>query len=162
MAIVLDGTTGIISPAIDVATPISAADLGSGTADSTTFLRGDQTWQTISVTPSTADVLNATAGAAAGDVGTYAFLGDTTANVTVTVGTTRAGSSLRYAGVGINSQNWPTWANLSTSGSSLATPRTAGGTPAGTWRCMGHHVSAQISLCTTFYGAPATLWLRIS
>jgi hypothetical protein len=51
---------------------VATARLGSGTADSTTFLRGDGSWQTITVSPSTAAVLNAYAGAQFDGVGTYA------------------------------------------------------------------------------------------
>ncbi len=116
---------------------IATARLASGTADSTTFLRGDQTWQTISTSPTTAQVLSATAGASADAVGTYAFM-RTTSNSSNATGTTRAGSSLRF--------------NNARSTSDV------GGTASGTWRCMGATGDENT------YGSAvlATLWLRIS
>lgn len=96
----------------------------------------------------TTAVLNATAGASLGAVGTYAFLGETT-STTTTAGSTRAGSSLMYAGL---------LSTIPFSGTAVAANNFIGngGTPAGTWRAMGR--------CN--YGDPdaygATLWLRIS
>lgn len=92
---------------------IQTSALASGTANSTTFLRGDRTWATVSSTPTTADVLNATAGASVGAVGTYMLGRNATGGPTP--GTTIAGSNLSYA---------------ATSGGSLVIP-------SGTWRCMG-------------------------
>lgn len=112
---------------------VGTARLATGTADSTTYLRGDQTWATVSTTPTTAQVLSATAGASAGAVGTYAFCRDTT-GASISAGTTRAGSALRY-----------TSANA-----------TFGGTPAGTWRLMGN-----LDGCGGGAGL-SSLWLRIS
>lgn len=82
-----------------------------------------------------------------GAIGTYAFLGSTSTTATA-AGSTKAGSSLRYAG--IRSGN-------SFTGDTPAATEFAGngGTPAGTWQCMGIDRSA-----SSRYGA--TLWLRIS
>ena len=69
--------------------------------------------------PTTTQVRTATAGIAAGAVGSYAFLrADNTATATA-AGTTVAGSTMRYGDI-----------NFSKSG-----------TPAGTWRCMGYAAS---------------------
>lgn len=84
----------------------------------------------------------------AGAVGTYALLGSTN-TVAVAVGSTKAGSNLRYMGM------------LATASFTNPTPAAAGnysgngGTPAGTWQCMGRDGSSGAA-----YGA--TLWLRIA
>jgi hypothetical protein len=121
---------------------IQSSALASGTANSTTFLRGDRTWQTISVTPTTNDVLAATAGASVGAVGTYAMLSLQRGGTNDTInaaGTTASGSELRYANAG--------------GGSS--------GTPAGTWRLMGIATSG-ITSPTSTSPLRVSLWLRIS
>ena len=101
-------------------------------------------------TPETDWVLGRNAGASTGAVGTYAFLGEISLTTTAP-GATRAGSSLRYAGIAsINS-----FANNSSA--VIATGN--GGTPAGTWRAMGRSL-AVIELEQSYY--PATLWLRIA
>ena len=85
--------------------------------------------------PTTAQVLSATAGLSAGDVGTYAYLTRNGNSTTYTVGTTLAGSNLLYSSAsGLNS----------------------GAGPGGTWRCMGWVGGTPNSTNTT------TLWLRIS
>ena len=73
----------------------------------------------------TTPVLNATAGASVGAVGTYAWL-SSSSNTTgaFTTGTTYAGSGLRY--VGHTSDN-----------TGAVFRATLGGTPSGTWRAMG-------------------------
>ena len=94
--------------------------------------------------PTTTEVLEATAGATAGAVGTYAFMERTGNNAGIDIGETIAGSSIRYAGVDrTNSQP------MDISSSSTV--------PSGTWRCMGY-----ISALGDTSAERATLFLRIS
>lgn len=133
---------------------VGTARLGSGTANNTTFLRGDGTWATAGGTPTTAQVLSATAGASVGEVGTYAWLGETSITSTGP-GSTRAGSALRYAGINRTTESW----GGSNPRGTLTRP--TGSTPSGTWRCMGNSAAAS----STAYDPaeyPSTLWLRIS
>lgn len=95
------------------------------------------------------DPINAMAhGGAIGAIGTYAWLGDTSTTSTA-AGGTRAGSNLRYAGISATTS----FTNDATVSSSHVGN---GGTPSGTWRCMGR------SSNVTGSNYPATLWLRIS
>ena len=98
MAITLNGTTGITSPAIDVTTPITVSDggtgattlaannvlLGNGTSALQVVAPGTSgnvltsngtTWQSVApaapAAPTTAQVLSATAGATFNTVGSY-------------------------------------------------------------------------------------------
>jgi hypothetical protein len=106
---------------------VAVARLGSGTPGTGNFLRGDGSWQTVPASaPSTTDVLNATAGASAGAVGTYAFLADITNNATtINQGATIAGSSLKFSCSAFDGAgNW----FIDTAN---------GQTPSGTWRLMG-------------------------
>jgi hypothetical protein len=143
------GTTTLTLPSTSgnvVATSggyVPTSQLASGTADSTTYLRGDQTWASVSSTPTTAQVLSATAGASAGAVGTYAFLGALSA-FSVTVGTNYAGSSFVFAGFMISGQDWNGSANEATYGNF------GGGSPSGTWKAMGQNSSASNSKGTLF------------
>lgn len=130
---------------------VGTARLATGTANSTTYLRGDQTWATVSTTPTTDQVLTATAGASVGAVGTYAYLGETGA-ISTGPGGTRAGSALRYAGT--PKQNTWTDPNGRTFGAAGGN-----GTPAGTWRCMGWS-QYWSDPYNSYFGT--TLWLRIS
>ena len=87
------------------------------------------------------------AGAAAGAVGTYAFLGQVT-EATNLFGSTVAGSNLRPAGIRATTP----FSNVD------PTPTSHGGQDsarAGTWRCMGVIRGA-------VGGGGASLWLRIS
>lgn len=95
------------------------------------------------------NVLNVTAAASVGTVGTYAFLirasnsGNTTGNA-LGAGGTVAGSAMLYVGEGVGAQT-----------------STSSGTLAGTWRCMGHMPAVWDNYAnTTNYGR--TLFLRIS
>jgi hypothetical protein len=126
---------------------VAVARLGSGTPGTGNFLRGDGSWQTVPTgAPTTAQVLSATAGAALGAVGTYAWLVEASNNTTnVTAGSTFSGSSFRFYG----------FCNDGFFGQGVqALP--LGGTPAGTWRAMGTANKAS----TSFTGS--TLFLRIS
>jgi hypothetical protein len=113
---------------------------GSGAAPS---------WATPAA-PTTAQVGTATAGLAAGDVGSYAFLVlalDT--DTDYTAGNTFAGSNLRYAG-----------ASATTSGSSPVIP--SSGTPSGTWRNMGYLQNISSSGGAGAQRQGSTVFLRIS
>ena len=95
---------------------------------------------TIAATVDVTNVLAATANLTAAAVGTYAFMN--TLGATVTIGTTYAGSSIRYGGVYGNS------------GSSGNGDIVSGGVAAtGTWRAMG---------TTAATNATGTLFVRIS
>ena len=98
-------------------------------------------------TVTTTQVLNATAGASAGAVGTYAFLGDTN-STGYAFGDTAAGSTLRYAGLRAGSSFENAIPSAGTFGGGT-------GGPTGTWRCMGNGNAGTGSF-------RATLWLRIS
>jgi hypothetical protein len=129
---------------------VATARLGSGTPGSGNFLRGDGSWATVPVAaPSTADVLNATAGASVGAVGTYVFARRTSRDG-INTGNTIAGSSLAYA-AGNSGWTENPYAGAQPSGSP------AGSTLSGTWRCMGH-----APLYNSSQQSNATLFLRIS
>lgn len=120
----------------------------TGSAGSGTFLRGDGSWQAISTTPTTDQVLNATASASVGAVGTYAMLVKIGTRGTnpgaIGAGGTVAGSLMGYAGAHISS------------------PNQYSGSPAGTWRCMGFANIGSYSDYGTVYYRLATLYLRIA
>jgi hypothetical protein len=92
----------------------------------------------------TSQVLNATAGASVGAVGTYAFIREINTTTTRNPGDTLAASNLRYTN----------------SSSVIATSPL----PAGTWRCMGYGWTQAVDNgygSFTYFNSP-TLWLRIS
>ena len=83
----------------------------------------------------------------AGAVGTYAYLITTSANVGITPGSTRSGSSLRYSAQSSNSIS---------SASGYSVGHTHSSAPAGTWQAMGGRNT------TGTYTYAATLYVRIS
>ena len=98
---------------------------------------------TRAVTPAAlhAAIGNATAGLALNTVGTYAFLGNSSGGSNVSPGSTTAGSNLRYVSM--------------TRFSNATQFLFSGGSPSGTWRCMGNYDISGRDFA-------ATLWLRIS
>lgn len=112
---------------------INSSALASGTANSTTFLRGDRTWQVVSTTPTTAQVLDATAGLTAGAVGSYGLFNYGASFVNLAAGSTTAGSNLDWSNAG----------------------GTISGTPSGTWRLLGY-ITSQSNLTRT------SVFVRIS
>jgi hypothetical protein len=124
---------------------VAVARLGSGTPGSGNFLRGDGSWQAVPASvPTTAQVLDATAGASVGAVGTYALLWDSV-NRTNNQGQTRAGSELIYAN---NS------GDISDTGRSITAP-------SGTWQVMGvtGYVNGSANSSDAYR---ISVWLRIS
>jgi hypothetical protein len=92
--------------------------------------------------PTTTQVLNATAGAAAGAVGTYSWLTRTGVETTTfSTGSTYAGSTLRFNGIQRGGVNV-----------------TGVGTPAGTWRMMSYGLMQN----TGYTESAGGLFLRIS
>lgn len=106
----------------------------------------DPSYQTISTTPTTAQVLSATAGASAGAVGTYAF--------------GRAGSNIGFGGTLAGSSIQPTAAPWASSSGVNSWSFPTGGALSGTWRAMGTQTAVISGGCGNYQGA--TLWLRIS
>ncbi len=111
------------------------------------------TQSTAGGAPTTAQVLSATAGAAVGDVGTYATCVKINTGG-LAVGATVAGSSLRFAqGAGFT-LNCGSWQSTNPGG---GTPYSTA--PSGTWRCMGYLVTGGTAGPTFVTG---TTFLRIS
>jgi hypothetical protein len=109
-------------------TNIQSAALASGTADNTTFLRGDRTWQTVSTSVTTQQVLDATAGLTAGAVGSYGFM----RGISAAPGSTTSGGNLRWSNAG-------------------GTIDAGDAAPAGTWRLLGRATSASLLTLTSVH-----------
>ena len=102
------------------------------------------------------DPINAMAhGGLVGEIGTYAFLiPSSSRNTDYSAGSTLAGSSLRYAGIGLAGPGSGPVDGATYTDVSLGFL----GTPPGTWRCMGRSNNN----ASGTYRLNATLWLRIS
>ena len=105
MTITLNGTTGVVAPEFDG--PLDASNLtGALPAIDGSALTG------IDTTPTTTQVLTATAGASVGSVGSYAFLRKTSSGTAASAGVTFAGSAMqytdseRYAGAVVGVGTW--------------------------------------------------------
>lgn len=134
MTITLNGTTGVVAPEFDG--PLDASNLtGALPAIDGSALTG------ISTTPTTEQVLTATAGLTAGGVGTYVFahyVGYTY------FGSTYAGSSIYPAAMrGMNGI---------TGNGSFASMYMGSNTAAqsGTWRCLGGYQTYDTEQITLF------------
>ena len=141
MTITLNGTTGVVAPEFDG--PLDASNLtGALPAIDGSQLTG------ISSTPTTSDVLTATAGASAGAVGTYIMARQISNGVTYILGSTASGSVL-----------YP--ANTYQSGSSSGYDSRYGSL-SGTWRCMGETNIYNGTAAGSTANVQTTSWLRIS
>ena len=141
MTITLNGTTGVTAPAL------------TGTVDAsnlTGVLPAIDGSALTGITPTTADVLSATAGATAGAVGTYAWLVNVSVDAGSAWGATVAGSSLRSAGLATNNSTSVVSGNVTASGYGQGTIQS------GTWRAMGQ------TDFVNMYDGRTTLFLRIS
>lgn len=119
------------------------ATLTAGSNISITNGAGTITIASTAGAPTTAQVLSATAGLTAGDVGSYGFFRQifTTNYTDLGPGGTRAGSGLEWVGV------------YNEGGGSVIY---SAGSPSGTWRCLGRSQS------NTWATSMSTLWVRIS
>jgi hypothetical protein len=132
MPITLNGDTGIVSPAIDVTTPITVADGGTGLSSvgtSGNVLTSDgTTWTSAAIpssAPTTEQVLTAMAGMTAGVIGSMAYA---------------------YSGTGAISKN------QTVAGNTLINSNSINQGFSGTWRSLG----------AASAGGYFMLWVRIS
>lgn len=141
-------TTQVATTAYVVAQISDDAPTKTGGGASGTWniaISGNASTASTVTTISTDQVLNATAGASLGAVGTYAFLVRNNDAASLSAGSTAAGSSLIYGSViSVNYYNY----NTAVDGGSTTSP-------SGTWRLMGEFARASDA-------TKASLWLRIS
>jgi hypothetical protein len=117
------------------------------------------TWASTAIpssTPTTAQVGTASAGFAVGDLGTYAFLCQSTNTATtISYGSNYAGSGFRYAGVAATGSGTDDW-NITSYPAATAKIGNSSGTPSGTWKAMGNFTPAANSI------QRGTLFLRVA
>jgi len=136
------GVGGLPSGATVTALRDNPLAIAEGTAGAPRVL--DAALDATVTTAGTDWVLNRTAGAIAGAVGTYAFMERTGNNAAIDIGETIAGSNIRYAGVDRTSSQAMDISSSST-------------VPSGTWRCMGYIAGLGESTAER-----ASLFLRIA
>jgi hypothetical protein len=114
----------------------AAARLGIGTEGQVlSVASGIPAWATVSSSPTTAQVLSATAGASAGDVGTYGFLGGRgSQSVNWTANSNYAGSLLCFTGIYLTGNS--SWAQTGTTTTNVV-GGFGGSALSGTWKAMG-------------------------
>lgn len=113
---------------------LTKATLTAGTNITITNGNGSITIDAAGGSPTTAQVLSATAGANAGDVGTYAFLGrsDSAAIATMVFGTNYAGSLFVPGGFVLSGNT-----GWNAGGTAAANGGFGGSALSGTWKAMG-------------------------
>ena len=136
------GVGGLPSGATVTALRDNPLAIAEGTAGAPRVL--DAALDATVTTSGTDWVLNRTAVAIAGAVGTYAFMERAGNNAGIDIGETISGSSIRYAGVDKTSSQ-----PMDISSSSTV--------PSGTWRCMGY-----IANLSDTSSERATIFLRIA
>lgn len=147
---------------------VATARLGSGTANSTTYLRGDQTWATVSggvtsLNGETGAITNTGLGA----IGSY-FVGfdvvSIAGNSTTAAGATLAGSDLRIQDLFSANSNYmqSSFFTVDGSGSFIRAPNGGTASLSGTWRRMGPLRNTSVgALSSSATGVPS-LYVRIS
>ena len=147
---------GVTSVAAGTGISVSASTGGvtisaSGGSGVTSAVAGNG----VAVSAATGAVTFSASAPSAGSVGSYAYLGSS--NTTAcSVGSTKAGSGLRYVGINMSggdpAKNWGGSAGQNLNGT------LNGGTPSGTWRCMGYDNSQYAGCCVYIFGS--TLYVR--
>lgn len=136
------GTNTITSNSVILGNGVSALNgnlVAPGTSGNVLTSNGT-TWQSTAPTssaPTTAQVLNAYAGASVGAVGTYGWFWSTSTGIP-SQGSTIAGSNLRYAGFTQNVGGTTSYMNTNGIANLLVGN---GSTPSGTWMLMGSTAS---------------------